>query len=39
MEPNQTDELFAQRKKPKRKQKDNLQNGRKQFQTMQLTRA
>ena len=29
MGPNQTDELFAHQRKPKRKQKDNLQNGRK----------
>ena len=28
MGPNQTGKLFAQQRKPKRKQKDNLQNGR-----------
>lgn len=30
---------FAQQRKPTRKQKDNLQNGRKYFQMMQWTRA
>ena len=30
---------FAQQRKPKRKQKDNLQNWRKYFKMMQLTRA
>ena len=29
---------FAQQRKPKRKQKDNLQNWRKYFKMMQLTR-
>ena len=31
--------FFAQQRKPKRKQKDDLQNGRKLFQMMQWTRA
>ena len=31
--------VSAQQRKPKRKQKDNFQNGRKYFQMMQLTRA
>ena len=35
MGPNQTDK----QRKPERKQKDNLHNGRKEFQMMQLTRA
>ena len=30
---------MVQQRKPKRKQKDNLENGRKEFQKMQLTRA
>ena len=40
MGPNQTDNLFySKRNLKKKKKKDNLQNGRKQFQMMQLTRA
>ena len=39
MGPNQTDKAFAQRRKPRGKQKDSLQDGRKYFQMMQLTRA
>ena len=39
MGPNQTDKLLHSKGNHKKIQKDNLQNGRKYFQIMQLTRA
>ena len=37
MGPNQTDKFFHSKGNQKGKQKDNLENGRKYFQMMQLT--